>query len=149
MDLYLALALLILTFVTGKYIERRHFLALQKKETLLKKKMLVVNIKNNPQEWNISESKLCMGEVVVGCSYFKRVIAKLKMIFGGRIPTLETLVERARREAVLRMMESAKSAGANLILNVRIETSTIGRGHGNKGISCVEAIAYGTACKKC
>ena len=47
-------------------------------------------------------------------------------MFGGRVSAYETLVDRARREAILRMKEEAK--GADIILNMRLETSSISKG---------------------
>ena len=53
-------------------------------------------------------------------------------------------MDRARREAILRMKEQAEKA--HVILNVRIETSTIGKSaNRRKTIGSIEAIAYGTA----
>ncbi|MFH1292866.1 MAG: heavy metal-binding domain-containing protein, partial [Pseudomonadota bacterium] len=64
-------------------------------------------------------------------------------IFGGTVKSYETLIDRARREALLRMKEMA--GGATVIVNVRIETSTIAKRANNKGVGCLEAMAYGTA----
>ena len=62
----------------------------------------------------------------------------------GEIGAYETLVDRARREAVLRMKE--RSRGADIIVNVRIETSAIGKTAENRNtVGSIEAIAYGTA----
>ena len=60
--------------------------------------------------------------------------------------TLETLIDRGRREAALRVVEQAQSAGANLVMNLRYETATVGRG-GRRGFPMAEIIAYGTAVK--
>ena len=57
--------------------------------------------------------------------------------------TMGVAWDRARREAMLRMKEMA--GNATVIVNVRIETSTIGRKANKKGVGCLEAIAYGTA----
>jgi hypothetical protein len=54
----------------------------------------------------------------------------------------ETLLDRARREAVLRLKESCP--GAVQIINLRIETSSISKGSKNQ-IGCVEVLAYATA----
>ncbi len=53
-------------------------------------------------------------------------------------------MERARREAIVRMTEQAQSAGCNMVWNVRLETCTIG-GKENRKAAGVEVIAYGTA----
>jgi uncharacterized protein YbjQ (UPF0145 family) len=37
------------------------------------------------------------------------------------------------------------AGGSKIIVNVRIETSTIGRNANKRGVGCLEAIAYGTA----
>ena len=54
----------------------------------------------------------------------------------------EILLTRARRESILRMQIEAKSFGAQKIINIRFETSTIS-GKGKAG--GVEIIGYGTA----
>jgi len=60
------------------------------------------------------------------------------------VKSYETLVDRARREATLRMKEMAWDA--DIILNLRIETSAIGNSaNRRKAIGSIEAIAYGTA----
>jgi uncharacterized protein YbjQ (UPF0145 family) len=82
--------------------------------------------------------------VVISLDYFKRILAGLRNIFGGEISSYETLIDRARREAILRMKERSK--GASIILNVRIETSSIGQSaNQRKTVGSIEAIAYGTA----
>ena len=72
------------------------------------------------------------------------MLASLRNIFGGKVAAYESLVDRARREAVLRMKE--KAPNADIVLNTRIETSTIGRSaNSRRSIGSIEAIAYGTA----
>ena len=68
----------------------------------------------------------------------------LRNILGGRVVAYESLLDRGRREALLRVKEQAIAWGATEILNVRYETSTIG-GNNQKGIAAIEVIAYGTA----
>jgi uncharacterized protein YbjQ (UPF0145 family) len=89
---------------------------------------------------------LVYGSVVISVDYFKRLLANLRNIFGGKVKSYETLIDRARREAILRMKEMA--GDARVIVNVRIETATIGRKANQKGVGCIEAIAYGTAIRK-
>lgn len=88
------------------------------------------------------------GNVVVSLDYFKRVIAGLRSIIGGRIKTYEPLLDRARREAVLRMTESARSQGFDAIFNVRLETSRLANARRDgAGIAGIEMLAFGTAVK--
>jgi len=89
-----------------------------------------------------------MGNVVISQDYFKRVVAGLKGIVGGNIRTFEPLLERARREALLRMKGIAHARGYDTIINVRLETATLASARSNgKGTAGVEVLAYGTAVK--
>ncbi|MDH5262513.1 MAG: YbjQ family protein, partial [Gammaproteobacteria bacterium] len=75
-------------------------------------------------------------------------IAGLKGLVGGRIKTYEPLLERARREAILRMIDDARSQGYDAIFNVRLETSRLANAtRDGKGTAGVEMLAYGTAVK--
>jgi uncharacterized protein YbjQ (UPF0145 family) len=85
--------------------------------------------------------------VVVSLDYFKRFLAGLRQIFGGRVRSYESLVDRGRREAILRMKDQARSA--DIIVNLRLETSIVGSTtrSGKRRIGCIEVLAYGTAVK--
>jgi uncharacterized protein YbjQ (UPF0145 family) len=87
---------------------------------------------------------LVNGNVVISVDYFKRFVAGLRNLVGGRVTPYETLIDRARREAILRMKEEAKACGAKMIVNVKYEMCSIYKGRRNK-IGSVEALAYGTA----
>ena len=87
---------------------------------------------------------MVQGNVVISIDYFKRFLAGLRMIFGGRIRAYESLVDRARREALLRMRRAARDMGAAYVFNVRMETASISKG-ANNAIGSVEVVAYGTA----
>ena len=89
---------------------------------------------------------LVCGSVVISSDYFKRILASLRGIVGGRVKSYESLLDRSRREAILRLKEQALQQGANLIVNLRLETSAIGNSANQKGhIGSVETFAYGTA----
>ena len=54
-------------------------------------------------------------------------------------------MERARWEAKLRMLESARRMGAGEVWNVRFETSNIRSSNRNSPAVSVEVFAFGTA----
>jgi len=144
-DLVIFLMLLVLGYIAGSWAEKRHYRSIIKREKELFK-MAVVTAEGSFPPGKVRESALVTGNVVVSIDYFKRLLAILRNIFGGRVKSYESLVDRARREAILRMKESAKRQGANMIINMRLETSTIGRSaNKKKNVGSVEAIAYGTA----
>ena len=66
--------------------------------------------------------------------------AGLKNILGGELKGYTELLQEARQEALHRMMEQARSVGANAVINVRFATSSIAQG-------AAELFAYGTAVK--
>ena len=68
-------------------------------------------------------------------------MAWLKGLFGGEIHAYGSLLDRARREAKLRMLESWPRA--DYLLNFRFETSTISNSAGNSW-GTVEVVAYAT-----
>ena len=142
------LLLILLAYFVGTLIEKRHFRSIRAREKI-NREYPVVSFDTMPEDWSASGSTLVTGSVVISLDYFKRVIAGLRAIVGGRIKTYEPLLERARREAVLRMIESARRQGYDAIFNVRLETSRLAnsRGDGN-GTAGVEMLAFGTAVKR-
>src|SRR5690606_13269549 len=97
-----------------------------------------------PPDTPAPASCLVSGSVVVSADYFKRFAASLRMLVGGRLNTYESLLDRARREALLRMRAQASLMGATHIFNVKIETMAIG-GRAAGGVAALEVLAYGTA----
>ncbi len=141
------LLLLIAAYVIGTLIESRHFESIRKREQE-NAAYPVVSFDTMPEDWSAAESTLVSGSVVISLDYFKRIIAALRSIVGGRIKTYEPLLERARREALLRMVESARAQGFDAVFNVRLETSRLANSRGDgKGTAGVEMLAYGTAVK--
>ena len=72
---------------------------------------MVVNAEGRFAEGTVRTSFLVNGSTVVSNDYFKRLLAILRNIFGGRVKAYESLLDRARREAVLRMKDEAHSSG--------------------------------------
>lgn len=145
LDLFIFLLLMVLGYTCGTIAEKRHYKSIIKREKELIKLMLV-NVEGRFADGAVSESFLVSGSMVVSNDYFKRLLAILRNFFGGRVKSYESLIDRARREAILRMKEEAKSKGAHMIVNLRLETSTIGRSANKKNsVGSIEALAYGTA----
>ncbi len=143
MDLILFIALLVLGYFAGSWAERKHYSSIQERERSLLK-MPIVTGRNGYADEAVSRGEMVLGSAVISVDYFKRILAGLRNVFGGTVRSYETLIDRARREAVLRMKESAPE-GTQIIVNVRVETSTVGKNTHKKSVGCVEALAYGTA----
>jgi len=89
---------------------------------------------------------LVTGSVVIAFDYFRRFIARIIMLIGGRITLYEDMLDRARREALLRLLEEAEAAGARQVHNVRFEFSRVGSSARGANVGGgAELLAYGTA----
>ena len=142
-DIVILLALLGTGYLFGRIAETRHYRSILKREEELRD-IPAVATRFPPLSNPAPSSTLVTGSVVISVDYFKRFVASLRNLVGGRVRTYETLVDRARREALLRMKEEARYLGADLIFNVKLETSSISKGARN-AIGSVEVLAYGTA----
>ena len=138
---------LVIAYFIGSWIEKKHFRDIREREANAHG-FPVVSFDTMPEDWNVSRSHMVTGSIVISLDYFKRVIAGLKGLVGGRIKTYEPLLERARREAILRMTEEARSQGYDAIFNVRLETSRLANARKDgQGVAGVEMLAFGTAVK--
>ena len=144
-DLIIFLILLSIGYAAGTWAEKRHYKSITAREQQLMK-MAVVTAEGSFPAGRVKDAALVTGSVVISIDYFKRLLAILRNIFGGRVKSYESLVDRARREAILRMKEMAQKQGAGMIVNMRLETAAIGNSaNKKKQVGSVEAIAYGTA----
>jgi len=135
---------LLLGFFVGRWRERRHFASLNRRERQFTD-VGIVNLKTVPNPETVRNAVLVSGDAVIATDYFKGFASKLRGIVGGEMRSYETLMERARREATLRMLRQARDIGAAEVWCVRYETSNIrSSGRNNPGVS-VEAFAFGTA----
>lgn len=136
---------LVVGYGVGRFLEGRHFDSLQERESGFGQRVPLLNIKRPPMAEPPPPTELVLGSVVISVDYFKRFLAALRLLVGGHLGSYESLVERARREALLRMREKAAALGATMVVNVRLETASISKGIGQNAVGSVEVLAYGTA----
>lgn len=139
------LGLLFVGFLAGKIAETLHFKSIEKREVEFDN-IKVFTVKKIPEIALGVDQPFVSGMVVLSHDYFKGFLANIRRIFGGRIRSYETLVKRAKREAILRLKAQARDQGASAIYNLRLETSSVSKGQRNMVVS-VEVFAYGTAIK--
>ncbi len=141
-DLAIFAALVVIGYVVGRILEARHYRSIREREQAYGNIMMFAS--RFPPTLDPLRQDLVAGSVVVSADYFKVVVARLQGIVGGRLKTYESLLDRARREAILRMKEEARARGARMIVNVKFQTFSIpGRKPGS--LVGVEMLAYGTA----
>ena len=139
------LILVLVFMLIGKGVELHHFKTLEQRERQFSG-IIVTNLKTVPPQYRNAEPVLVMGSAVIATDYFKVFAAGLRTLFGGEMKSYVTLMERARREAVVRMLEQAAQQGASAVWNIRYETSAT-HGQQKKKPGGVEVLAYGTALK--
>ena len=139
-ELGLFLLLLGTGYFIGRIIEQRHYASIRLRERRYRD-VLAFPMRFAPDSVTPQQAFLVHGTVVVSADYFKTFVAGLRNLIGGRFRSYETLLERARREALLRLKEEARNKGARLVVCVRYETTSIAHGWA----PAIEVLAYGTA----
>ena len=135
--------LLVLGLVAGSMIENKHYRQIREREKATAG-MPTVPIPAVDPSFQVADARMVVSSVVVSLDYFKRFLAGIRKIFGGRIRAYESLLDRGRREAILRLKEQVPDA--DIIVNLRLETSTIANTQRKQqGIGAIEVLAYGTA----
>lgn len=138
------LVLLTAAYFTGRFIEVQHYRDIRRRE-IRWRNLAAVTFRQIPKSWSVEDATLVTGSVVISVDHFKRFLAGLRMIFGGRVRSYESLLDRARREAMLRLKEAAAERGCSAIVNVRLETSRMASSRRKgKATAGVEVLAFGT-----
>lgn len=119
----------------GSHAERKHLAQLRENEQQLGH--IIISNERRVRIHTDDEPVLLVGSVVIAQDYFKAVVADILSLFGKNITTFETLLERARREAVIRLKQQANDYGYHHVYGLRFETTEIQGGF--------EVLAYGTA----
>jgi len=86
----------------------------------------------------ISWKGLVQGNTVQSKHVGRDIMAGLKNIVGGELRGYTELLDDARNKSIERMVDQARSLGANAVVNVRFSTSSVTAG-------ASELYAYGTA----
>ena len=143
-DFVIAFTILFIGFLISKVIEFLHFHSIRKRE----KKLLSFPVTSEQKTFcdkKITRGKLVCAEVSLATDYYKRFVALILSLFGLNIVVYEKLLDRARREAILRLKEKCKEYDA--IINLKIDTVRIySRLLGKKHSTiCLQVLVSGTA----
>ena len=144
-ELIVTLILISLGYFFGRRAENKHYKDIIAREKVMNS--LPAMASRMPPQDGEYDQMLVSGSVVIANDYFKMFVAGLRNLFGGQMNSYETLLDRARREAILRMKSEAESLGANAVFNVKYEASNIS-GQSKKKMPVIEVHAYGTALRK-
>ena len=100
--------------------------------------MYLVNTETIPGKEIVEMYGVVSGSTVRAKHVGKDIMAGLKNIVGGELRGYTDLLQESRQEAMERMVQQAKSMGANGVVNIRFATSSVAQG-------ASELYVYGTA----
>lgn len=100
--------------------------------------MLILTTENVPGK-EIKEIKGLAKGSTVRCKHLGNdILAGFKNLVGGEMDSYNDMLIEARQIAIGRMVDDAKSMGANAIIGMRLMSSAVAAG-------AAEMVAYGTA----
>ncbi len=100
--------------------------------------MILSNTEGIPGKTIVEFYGVVTGSTVRAKHVGRDIMAGFKNIIGGELKGYTELLHEARSQALERMMQEARSTGANAVVNVRFSTSSVAQG-------AAELFAYGTA----
>lgn len=128
--------LVVVGWLVGSQIERRHLRDLSLRE----QRYAHIGTNNLRLKSYTAHGQLICSNVVISHDYFKYVLAQIYGFLGGRIHSYESLMQRAQREAIVRLKQQTAELGMQYIAGLRLETTQLSDQGG-----MVEVLAYGTA----
>lgn len=129
----------------GGYTERRHIRSLDEREAS-HRDIFVTQLKSFPEAVvGPTPPAFFVGEVVIATDYLKTFLTSIRKIFGGEMRSYQTLLTRARREALLRVVEQAHRGGYNAVCNVRFDGLDVGGNSKGRRAAMVTMMASATA----
>lgn len=100
--------------------------------------MELSNLEQIPGKTIVEHFGVVSGSTVRAKNFGKDFLAGLKNIVGGELTQYTELLQESRRDSMERMVQQARSVGANAVVNVRFATSAVAAG-------AAELYVYGTA----
>ncbi len=83
---------------------------------------------------------IAKGSTIRAKNIGRDILAGLKQIVGGELEGYTQMLEESREQAIQRMVKEAEEKGADAIIGVRLDSSSVMQ-------NAAEIVAYGTAVK--
>jgi uncharacterized protein YbjQ (UPF0145 family) len=100
--------------------------------------MIVVTTENIAGRKTLRTLGIVKGNTVRACHLGEDIMAFVKNLVGGELTEYTEVIAQAREQAIDRMVEEARSLGANAVLGLNFSTFYVTQG-------AAEIMAYGTA----
>ena len=101
--------------------------------------MIVTTTPNVEGKQIVEYKQVVFGEVIAGANFIRDFFAGITDVIGGRSSVYERRISRARQDALKELEEKAYALGANAIVGVEVNYTTVG------AKSMFMVIASGTA----
>lgn len=102
--------------------------------------MIVTTTPNVEGKQIVEYKQVVFGEVIAGANFMRDFFAGITDVIGGRSSVYERRISRARQDALKELEEKAYALGANAIVGVEVNYTTVGTksmfmviGHGSGG----------------
>ena len=102
--------------------------------------MILVNTNEVAGKEIIESLGLVKGSTIRAKHIGKDIVSGFRQLVGGELKEYSEMIEEARKIATAKMVEEAKSLGADAVVNIRFSTSAVMQG-------AAEILVYGTAVK--
>ncbi len=137
--------LIVFGVLIGRGVENAHLRRLEAHERA-RKDFFVTQLKSFPHADDEGPAPaLVCAEVVIASDYLKNFFASWRNLFGGEIRSYTRMTDRAKREALRRLIDEARSLGFNALCNVRVESADIGDRRKKGAQAMASCLVYATA----
>lgn len=142
---FVLVPLVLFGLMIGRTTEKRHLRYLDQQEQE-RQGFLVTQVKSFADPASDGPPPtLIVAEVVIGSDHLKTFLAGWRALFGGEMKALTRITERAKREAIVRLVKQSTAAGYNALCNVRVDSVDIGGVNAGRKKPMAACIATGTA----
>jgi uncharacterized protein YbjQ (UPF0145 family) len=139
-------ALLALGLLAGGYAERKHLRNLAAREQA-NGDFFISQLRSFPgaAAGPTPPPRIVFGQAAIASDYLKSFLSGLRKIFGGEMRAYNSLLVRARREALQQLVERAREQGYNAICNVRLDSADLAGNAKRRRMPMVAILASATA----
>ena len=88
--------------------------------------MIVTTTTNVEGKQIVEYKQVVFGEVIAGANFMRDFFAGITDVIGGRCSVYERRISRARQDALKELEEKAYALGANAIVGVEVNYTTVG-----------------------
>ena len=88
--------------------------------------MIVTTTPNVEGKQIVEYKQVVFGEVIAGANFIRDFFAAITAVIGGRSSVYERRIGRAREDALKELEEKAYALGANAIVGVEVNYTTVG-----------------------